>query len=232
MRKQFGCFVCKEKRREEYMRAHRDVGAPSSNWKVHPNARYSAMLLFALIRGRLWRQMQLAQYSFQSELGTLSPHACSKSATHIFLNVCCDFLSSTCPPLFLVQCIARNCVDVTYSLLKSACYICSLQWKDWSKVLQDAALVKLNNHMSSLLFAGKSQLSELDVTRTRRIASLRIHVERAINRIKTYRIFKSALTITSRRTISDMVFICAGLCNLKAPLIATQETAASASVDV
>ncbi|CAN7993905.1 unnamed protein product [Ixodes pacificus] len=79
---------------------------------------------------------------------------------------------------------------------------------------------------------GKSQLSELDVTRTRRIASLRIHVERAINRIKTYRIFKSALTITSRRTISDMVFICAGLCNLKAPLIATQETAASASVDV
>ncbi|XP_075733039.1 uncharacterized protein LOC119161702 [Rhipicephalus microplus] len=34
----------------------------------------------------------------------------------------------------------------------------------------------------------RPQLSEGDVTRSRRIVSLRIHVERAINRIKTYRI--------------------------------------------
>ncbi|KAG0445657.1 hypothetical protein HPB47_004672, partial [Ixodes persulcatus] len=69
---------------------------------------------------------------------------------------------------------------------------------------------------------GKPQLSESEVTKTRRIASVRIHVERAINRIKTYRIFKSSLCITSRRTLSDMVFVCAGLCNLKRPLIAQQ----------
>ncbi|CAN7942756.1 unnamed protein product [Ixodes hexagonus] len=67
---------------------------------------------------------------------------------------------------------------------------------------------------------GKPQLSESEVTRTQRIASVRIHVERAINRIKTYRIFKSSLCISSRRTITDMVFVCAGLCNLKGPLIA------------
>lgn len=73
--------------------------------------------------------------------------------------------------------------------------------------------------------SGKPQLSETEVTKTRRIASVRIHVERAINRIKTYRIFKSALPIASRKTINDMVFVCAGLCNLKAPLIAHQNDA-------
>ncbi|XP_077507386.1 uncharacterized protein LOC144118069 [Amblyomma americanum] len=69
---------------------------------------------------------------------------------------------------------------------------------------------------------GKSQLSEEEVTRTRRIASVRIHVERAINRIKTYRIFNQALPIKSKKTISDMILVCAGLCNLKGPLIATR----------
>ncbi|XP_049514301.1 uncharacterized protein LOC125941322 [Dermacentor silvarum] len=67
---------------------------------------------------------------------------------------------------------------------------------------------------------GKSQLSESEVTQTRRIASVRIHVERAINRMKTFRIFKQALPIRSKKIISDMIFVCAGLCNLKGPLIA------------
>ncbi|XP_077490768.1 uncharacterized protein LOC144101460 isoform X3 [Amblyomma americanum] len=70
---------------------------------------------------------------------------------------------------------------------------------------------------------GKSQLSEKEVTKTRRIASLRIHVERAINRIKTYRIFKQALPIKSKKHINTIVFVCAGLCNLKGPLIKEQQ---------
>lgn len=67
---------------------------------------------------------------------------------------------------------------------------------------------------------GKSQLSEKEVTATRRIASVRIHVERAINRLKTYRIFQGVLPIKCRKTIDSMIFVCAGLCNLKRPLIA------------
>ncbi|XP_049516755.1 uncharacterized protein LOC125942614 isoform X1 [Dermacentor silvarum] len=66
---------------------------------------------------------------------------------------------------------------------------------------------------------GKDQLPESEVTETRRIASLRIHVERAINRIKTYRIFKQVLPIKSRKYASKIVLVCAGLCNLKSPLI-------------
>ncbi|XP_065294112.1 uncharacterized protein [Dermacentor albipictus] len=72
---------------------------------------------------------------------------------------------------------------------------------------------------------GKDQLPESEVTKTRRIASLRIHVERAINRIKTYRIFKQVLPIKSRKYASKIVLVCAGLCNLKRPLINEQTKA-------
>ncbi|XP_064468482.1 uncharacterized protein LOC135379167 [Ornithodoros turicata] len=71
---------------------------------------------------------------------------------------------------------------------------------------------------------GKTQLSEKEVTATRRIASVRIHVERAINRIKTYRILQHPLPIKSKELISKIVFVCAGLCNLKPPLIRGCET--------
>ncbi|XP_042149126.1 uncharacterized protein LOC121837563 [Ixodes scapularis] len=71
---------------------------------------------------------------------------------------------------------------------------------------------------------GKAQLSERDVTMTRRIAAVRIHVERAINRMKTYRIFKQSLPIRSKKTISLMIFVIAGLCNLKPLLIRDNET--------
>ncbi|CAN7945401.1 unnamed protein product [Ixodes hexagonus] len=70
---------------------------------------------------------------------------------------------------------------------------------------------------------GKAQLSEQEVTATRRIAAVRIHVECAINRMKTYRIFKQSLPIRSKKAISDMIFVVAGLCNLKPPLIRGSE---------
>ncbi|CAN8014435.1 unnamed protein product [Ixodes persulcatus] len=78
--------------------------------------------------------------------------------------------------------------------------------------------VKLNVHAFT---KGKAQLSERGVTGTRRMASVCIHVERAINSVKTYRIFKQALPIGSKKMISDMIFVCAGLCNLKPALIAS-----------
>ncbi|XP_049524490.1 uncharacterized protein LOC119454499 isoform X2 [Dermacentor silvarum] len=56
---------------------------------------------------------------------------------------------------------------------------------------------------------GKDQLPESEVTETRRIASLRIHVERAINRIKRYRIFKQVLRIKSRKYASKIILVCA-----------------------
>lgn len=57
--------------------------------------------------------------------------------------------------------------------------------------------------------------SEEEATVPRRISRLRIHVERAINRIKVYRILKAALPIHRKKLINSIILLCAGLCNLK-----------------
>ena len=61
----------------------------------------------------------------------------------------------------------------------------------------------------------KSQMTSAEVKKTKDVANLRIHVERAINRIKTFRIFKSVISITMIPQCDDIVRTCAGLCNLK-----------------
>lgn len=70
---------------------------------------------------------------------------------------------------------------------------------------------------------GKPQFSEAEATVSRRISRLRIHVERAINRIKLYRILKHSLPIHHKKLMNTIVLVCAGLCNLKGPLIAPKK---------
>ena len=64
----------------------------------------------------------------------------------------------------------------------------------------------------------KSQVTNLELRKTKKIANLRIHVERAINRIKSYKILKSVLPIARLHNCDDIIRTCAGLCNLK-PLL-------------
>lgn len=77
--------------------------------------------------------------------------------------------------------------------------------------------VKLNMPAFS---RGRLQFAEGEATASRRISPLRIHVERAIDRIKVYRILKNSLPIHHKKLMSSIVLVCAGLCNLKGPLIA------------
>lgn len=70
-----------------------------------------------------------------------------------------------------------------------------------------------------LLPTRKHQLSEAEVTKTRRIASVRIHVEQAINKMKNYRILKHVPAIKSTKHLDRIIFVCAGQCNLTGPLI-------------
>ena len=65
----------------------------------------------------------------------------------------------------------------------------------------------------------KSQFTKKETETTKEVANLRIHVERAINRIKTFRILKSVIPITLLHNIDDIVLSCAALCNLKPRLI-------------
>lgn len=52
-----------------------------------------------------------------------------------------------------------------------------------------------------------------------KVANLRIHVERAINRIKFYCILKGVLPVTMLQHADHIVKCCAALCNLKPVLI-------------
>ena len=65
---------------------------------------------------------------------------------------------------------------------------------------------------------GKTQLSEKELITTRRIASLRIHVERAMERIKNFHIFDRPLP-SSLTDIADRIFfVCCVLGNFHPPL--------------
>ena len=83
---------------------------------------------------------------------------------------------------------------------------------------------------------GRQQLPAKEIQKGRRIASLRIHVERAIGRIKTFTILKQILPITFARLSNQIVCVCAYLSNFKPVLIppesqSTEQTDSEVEVD-
>ena len=64
--------------------------------------------------------------------------------------------------------------------------------------------------------AGRKQLDHMELIQTRRIASLRIHVERAIERIKNYNITKFIAILP---IADEIVFVCAFLTLFQQPLV-------------
>ena len=67
----------------------------------------------------------------------------------------------------------------------------------------------------------KASLTVEEETETRRIASVRVHVERAIRRIKTFKILQSVFPIRMAADMNKIWIVCAYLTNLLPPLIAT-----------
>ena len=66
---------------------------------------------------------------------------------------------------------------------------------------------------------GRQQLPSDEVQEGRRIASVRIHVERAIGRIKTFSILQQTLPISLSRITNQIVFVCTYLSNFKPALV-------------
>ena len=66
---------------------------------------------------------------------------------------------------------------------------------------------------------GDSQMSPEDVIKTQKIASLRIHVERAINKIKSFHVWDRVIPLCMFRLVNQMWSVCAFLCNTHDPLI-------------
>ena len=67
--------------------------------------------------------------------------------------------------------------------------------------------------------SGKGKrLNVSEIERTRTIARLRIHVERAIQRLKTFRILRDQIPASMKDIASMLVQVVAALANLKGPL--------------
>ena len=74
-----------------------------------------------------------------------------------------------------------------------------------------------------LFLEGRKQLSSSDVEAGRKIASLRIHVERAIGRIKCFGILKGTIPISLARLTNQIVCVCAFLSNFGPALVSSPE---------
>lgn len=75
------------------------------------------------------------------------------------------------------------------------------------------------------------QFSREEIQRGRGIASLRIHVERVIGRIKNYSILKGTLPISMIRLANNIVSVCAWLTNFQPSLIPLPEDTSTGDVD-
>lgn len=67
--------------------------------------------------------------------------------------------------------------------------------------------------------AASMQMRAKDVKETSQIANVRIHVERAIRRIKVFRILKQEMPLSIVPLVDDILHVCAALSNLLEPLI-------------
>ena len=68
-------------------------------------------------------------------------------------------------------------------------------------------------------FVKGGHMSKSNVVKTRKIASLRIHVERAIGRIKQYRILTSVIPLSIAPYVDSIWFICCALTLFHPPLV-------------
>ena len=67
--------------------------------------------------------------------------------------------------------------------------------------------------------SGKNQMCAENVLKTKKIANARIHVERAINRLKWFKIVSNTLPLTMVHLFDDILLVCSALCNLLPPLV-------------
>lgn len=67
--------------------------------------------------------------------------------------------------------------------------------------------------------SGMEQMTRSNVLKTKQVANARIHVERAIGRMKRYSILTGTLQISLVPLVDDIFTVCAALCNLLPPLV-------------
>lgn len=89
---------------------------------------------------------------------------------------------------------------------------------DKSFTIQDLLPLRVSFNIPPFLGAN-SQMSAEDVINTQKIASVRIHIERAINKIKNFHIWDGDFPLSLIGVANQMWAVCAFLCNAQDPLI-------------
>ncbi|XP_070384863.1 uncharacterized protein [Dermacentor albipictus] len=80
------------------------------------------------------------------------------------------------------------------------------------------------DHLIELIrppFKKQKQMSKGDALRTQKIASARVHVERAIQRMKIFKVLSTRIPWSMVGLLDDIVIIAAGITNLSSPILAT-----------
>ena len=78
---------------------------------------------------------------------------------------------------------------------------------------------------------GRQQLPPTEIETGRKIASLRIHVERAIGRMKTFTILKETIPISMARITNQIVCVCAFLTNFMPALVPLPQDSSDSDVE-
>lgn len=66
---------------------------------------------------------------------------------------------------------------------------------------------------------GKSQMTSEDVRKTKRVANVRIHVERVIRRLKTFRYLSQVVPINMLQYCNQILVVCSAISNLHGPIV-------------
>ena len=100
---------------------------------------------------------------------------------------------------------------VTKLWLTKGFFIRNLLWEKGAKLV-------LHPFTENCNWGKGNKFLQSDIIKTRRIANLRIHVECAIERVKTFNILSNTMPLTLKPLSNQILKVCAFLCNLQTPL--------------
>ena len=85
-------------------------------------------------------------------------------------------------------------------------------------ISEDLKSLKVQLNIPSFL-GGREQLTKEEVLESQTIASVRIHVERAIQRVKKFRLIRNEIPLVLHGSVNQIWTVCCLLCNFMPPLI-------------
>ena len=86
-------------------------------------------------------------------------------------------------------------------------------------LLRKKATLNMPPFTRKCTFGNKKKLNAGEIVQTRQIAKLRIHVERAIERLKNFKMLSQTIPLNCHPVLDQMIVVAAFACNLLQPLV-------------